>query len=762
MHLHPDFRRSAQGITDCPIRGGRCANSLFGIVFLLGLVLWLPVHLEAAESALQEPVSVRGEPILGSPVDSWESKAMIVVVGGSVAAIVSAFWWVLIFRQLVRRRTDTQLGREGAFSQLGTQLSSAGDVATAARVILATADKLLPWDAASVDLYDSARDQIDPVLSMDTIDGKRQEVPHGHDGKKPGVLYRLVTDGHPQLILDPPGESTRPPGELVPFGDVKRLSTSLMFVPIRDGLKVIGILSVQSYRRQAFDEASLHTLQFLADHCGGAIDRIRARTQLQEAFVGLEHRVAGRTAELSDANRLLKLEIEERARVDAELAHERHLLRAIMDTLPDFIYFKDRDSRFIRVNQSLLVKLGFRDGKEIVGKNDRDLFPAEFANATRADEEEILRTSQPLTGKEEKLTLPGGGQMWILTTKLPLSDPSGRVIGTFGLGRDITNRKLAEQALKNQQDEYQTIFDSVPAMVIYKDTRNNIVRMNRYATELHGAARDMLEGHSVFELSPELAETYYQSDLEVIKSGQPRLGIIEPVITATGVRRWLRSDKVPYRDADGTIVGVIVFAVDISERRAAEEALMKIQADLERRVEDRTRELSEANRHLKAEIAERELAQEAMRQSEERFARAFHGSPVAMGITHEKDGRFIDANESLLVLLQYRRDEVIGQTAIGLGVWVRPEDRVRLVERIRCDEEVRDSENQFRTKSGEIRTVLLSVERIELEDEPCLLFITHDITARLSLEAQLRHAQKLEAVGQLAAGVAHDFNNILT
>ena len=194
----------------------------------------------------------------------------------------------------------------------------------------------------------------------------------------------------------------------------------------------------------------------------------------------------------------------------------------------------------------------------------------------------------------------------------------------------------------------------------------------------------------------------------------------------------------------------------------ANDAAMVARADLERRVEDRTRELSEANRHLKAEIAERELAQQAMRQSEERFARAFHGSPVAMGITRYEDGRFIDANESLLVLLQYRREEVIGQTAVGLGVWVNPDERVQLLERIRRDEDVRDGEFQFRTKQGEIRTVLLSVERIELGDEPCLLFITHDITGRLSLEAQLRHAQKLEAVGQLAAGVAHDFNNILT
>ncbi|MBV8901633.1 MAG: response regulator [Verrucomicrobia bacterium] len=127
---------------------------------------------------------------------------------------------------------------------------------------------------------------------------------------------------------------------------------------------------------------------------------------------------------------------------------DRHFLFMLMEHLPDKIYFKDRDSRFLAVNRATLSLTGCKDQSEIIGKTDADLFTEAHASQALADERRIIATGQPLVGIEEKETLLDGSETWALTTKMPLRDPAGNVIGTFGLSRDITERKRAEQELK--------------------------------------------------------------------------------------------------------------------------------------------------------------------------------------------------------------------------------------------------------------------------------------------------------------------------
>jgi two-component system, sensor histidine kinase and response regulator len=141
-------------------------------------------------------------------------------------------------------------------------------------------------------------------------------------------------------------------------------------------------------------------------------------------------------------------DVKECHRIAEALASEQRLLSALMDNLPDLIYFKDRESRFTAVNRVFLRRVGFKTHSEIIGKTDRDLFADEHACAALADEQKIIATGQPLVGIEEKETWPDGHETWVSTTKVPWNDGSGRVIGTFGLSRDITARKLADENLK--------------------------------------------------------------------------------------------------------------------------------------------------------------------------------------------------------------------------------------------------------------------------------------------------------------------------
>ena len=119
--------------------------------------------------------------------------------------------------------------------------------------------------------------------------------------------------------------------------------------------------------------------------------------------------------------------------------------------------------------------------------------------------------------------------------------------------------------LQRKDREQQVIFNSVPAMIWYKDSHNRILRVNKAAAASIGLAIEEVEGKSTYDLYPDEAAQYHQDDLEVIATGKPKLGIIEPYQTGIGYKRWVRTDKIPYLDESGNVIGVIVFAVDITD-----------------------------------------------------------------------------------------------------------------------------------------------------------------------------------------------------
>ncbi len=184
--------------------------------------------------------------------------------------------------------------------------------------------------------------------------------------------------------------------------------------------------------------------------------------------------------------------------------------------------------------------------------------------------------------------------------------------------------------------------------------------------------------------------------------------------------------------------------------------------NLDSMVQQRTSELQTANAQLKKEIAERAALESALRMSEERFSKAFKASPIPLAIQSLRDEKFIDANEGFSALTGYEREELMGRTAAEIQLWAFQGESNAVLEKLRKDLSVRNMPSSLRTRRKGIRQVLLSVELFELTDGPYLLIIATDVTEQLALEEQLRQAQKMEAVGQLAAGVAHDFNNILT
>jgi sigma-B regulation protein RsbU (phosphoserine phosphatase) len=146
-------------------------------------------------------------------------------------------------------------------------------------------------------------------------------------------------------------------------------------------------------------------------------------------------------------------DVTERRQTELALARERNLLSTLMENLPYNIYFKDLDCRFIAVSRALAEMHGRRDPLELIGLTDRDLFSSEHAEGALADELEIIRSGKPIIDYEEKETWPDRDDTWVSTTKMPLRDAQGKIIGTFGISRDITEKKRAAEKLLRLTEE---------------------------------------------------------------------------------------------------------------------------------------------------------------------------------------------------------------------------------------------------------------------------------------------------------------------
>ena len=173
--------------------------------------------------------------------------------------------------------------------------------------------------------------------------------------------------------------------------------------------------------------------------------------QQQEALRALSHQVMTQLD-----HRVVQRQLD-RARLDSKglkelLNREQVFLETLLDNIPDHIYFKDTHSRFTRINKAFARWIGLSDPSQALGKTDFDFFTTEHAEQAFKDEGEIIKSAQPVAGKEEKETWPNGRETWVSTTKIPLRSKGGRVIGTFGISRDVTERKRAEETLRRQHD----------------------------------------------------------------------------------------------------------------------------------------------------------------------------------------------------------------------------------------------------------------------------------------------------------------------
>ncbi len=262
-------------------------------------------------------------------------------------------------------------------------------------------------------------------------------------------------------------------------------------------------------------------------------------------------------------------------RVEHALSGSEEQFRHVVHTAPDGIVLADGDGKIVSWNTAAERLFGHTEG-EILGQPLTIIMPPRYREDHKRRLERVKTSGvSPLTGRTIELHgLRKDGSEFPIEVSLGTWEFGGQMF-SCGIVRDITLRKQAEAKLLQQQIEQQVLLDLIPAMVWYKDAHNRILRANRHAAESIDKTVAEVEGQSTFDLYPDEAEQYYQDDLQVIASGTPKLGIVELYQTASGEKRWVQTDKVPYRDPQGNVIGVLVFAQDITERKQAEAALQE-------------------------------------------------------------------------------------------------------------------------------------------------------------------------------------------
>ncbi|MGO9147842.1 MAG: PAS domain S-box protein [Desulfomonilia bacterium] len=302
--------------------------------------------------------------------------------------------------------------------------------------------------------------------------------------------------------------------------------------------------------------------------------------------------------------------------------------------------------------------------------------------------------------------------------------PSGELVEVYS---DQTARVKAEKELLEHRRELFTLISNLPGMVYRcrNDAERTMESVSKGCYKLTGYTPDELIGNRRVSygqiIHPEDRETVWAQIQNALEE-RDHFQLVYRVITEKSELKWVWEQGIGVFTLGEGLLFLEGFVVDISvHKRTLEE--LKI--------------------------------------SEEKFTKVFHASPDWVSITTLDKGIYIDENEGYLHWSGYSRDEVVGHTSLEIEIWERPEDRERVIGKLKEQGRVRNEEVKFRTKTGRLRTVLWSAVTITLGDQECILGLGRDITEYKYLEGELLRAQKMEAVGRLAGSIAHDFNNYL-
>ena len=274
-------------------------------------------------------------------------------------------------------------------------------------------------------------------------------------------------------------------------------------------------------------------------------------------------------------------------------------LQYMLDHVPQSIFWKDHKSRYVWANKRCVEDWGVDSPADLVGYNDLfDLRPwtIEQANAYLKDDQEVMESGKAKLNIIEPQRRSDGQYAWLNTSKVPLFDEAGEVIGLMGTYEDITERTHAEIILRRDQQMLETIFNSVPIAILWKDRESRYLGCNNLFAQHAGKSPQEIVGLSDHDMpwGEEQAAEFIADDLAVMESKKARLQYIEQLLLADGTLAWIQTNKVPLQDADGFARGILITYQDITSQIAISEELREMRAAAKEERQRLARDLHDA------------------------------------------------------------------------------------------------------------------------------------------------------------------------
>ncbi len=387
----------------------------------------------------------------------------------------------------------------------------------------------------------------------------------------------------------------------------------------------------------------------------------------------------------------------ERKTADGLIHRQVSFLETLLAAIPGPVFYKNTEHVYLGCNEAFCRFVGLTKDR-IVGKSVYDVAPHEFADKYWQMDEELFR-NQGTQMYETAFQSPDGTLRDVMFHKAAFTDHEGKLAGIIGVILDITERKQAEEALRESEANLRKAHETA--------------KLGSWTYDLSGRISWSDELYRIYGTSPETFSPDSSSFFSLIHPDD------RPAMQA-----WI--DDCIAKKKPGELVfrtvrpdGTIRFVSGRGELVCDEEGSPLYMTGTAQ------------------DITERKQVEEALRASEEKFSKAFQNSPDAITLARLSDGRLIEVNERFISLTGYKREEVLGRTSTELDFWANPADRETYAAALKERGRVTDFETAFRTKSGEIRSFVVSGECVKIEDELCVLGILHDISERRRTEQTL-------------------------
>jgi PAS domain S-box-containing protein len=341
-------------------------------------------------------------------------------------------------------------------------------------------------------------DRVLELLSGYAPDQKQMEA-RIHPGE--GYVGTCFKEGTVIEITDVPETYTK-----ISSGLGEAIPRSLVFLPLMQDETRLGVIELASFKKlekyklDFVQKLTLNIASFIAIRTATArLQEMLEQSQSQaEELQAQEEELRQNLEEMQATQEELARQMEKNKRIQEDLAKEKSLMDALMNSLPEHIYFKDLNSKFLKTSKSLSASFRCSDPKDLLGKSDFDFFSDEHARPAFEGEQNIIKTGKPIIDLVEKEVKKDGSVSWVSTTKMPLVDHQGKIVGTFGISKDITDKKKMEleisernRALLSQEEELRQSLEQMKT--IQEDLHRRIEENEKNKIESQKREKELLK-----------------------------------------------------------------------------------------------------------------------------------------------------------------------------------------------------------------------------------------------------------------------------